>query len=146
MNSWVFQANPNFYRVDAALEALSDHTWLTNQHFKHIILGDEVFIWRCGKNAALVAVGTVLSNPALLAVPLDERKFEAEPLKFDGKRLRVKVRVRKISPPVPREVLLGEPELSSVAVFRCCTGTNFALSASAAATLHRVIDSRRLSG
>jgi len=146
MSSWVFQANPNFYRVDAALEALSDHTWLTNQHFKHIILGDEVFIWRCGKNAALVAVGTVLSNPALLAVPPDERKFEAEPLKFDGRRLRVKVRMTKISPPVPREVLLREPELSSVAVFKGCTGTNFALSAGAVEAIHRVIDSRPLLG
>jgi hypothetical protein len=88
----------------------------------------------------------VLSNPALLVGPPDERKFEAEPLKFDGKRLRVKVRISKISPPVPREVLLKEPELSPVAVFKGCTGTNFALTADAAAALHRVIDSRRLPG
>jgi hypothetical protein len=142
MNTWVFQANPNVYRVDAALKALSEHTWLTNQHFKHIVAGDEVFIWRCGKNAALVAVGTVLSNPTLLDVLPEERRFEAEPLKFYGKRLRVRIRTKVVNPPVPREVLLNEPGLSSIAIFPGWNGTNFAISGEIAAAVHRVIDPR----
>lgn len=142
MNAWVFQANPKMYRVDAALDALSEHTWLTNKHSKHIIPGDEVFIWRCGKNAALVAVGTVLTDPASLEAPPEEKRFEASPLKFDGKRLRVKVRAQKVTPPVPRSILLKEAELSSIAVFKGCTGTNFKISADAAVAIHRLIDGR----
>jgi hypothetical protein len=142
MNSWIFQANPKFYRVDEALKVLSEHTWLTNQHAKYIAAGDTVFIWRCGKNAALVASGTVLTSPSLLEVAPEERKFEGEPLKFDGKRMRVKVQTRVIVPPIPREMILKRPELSSMAVCKGCTGTNFALPAEAAAAIDRIIDTR----
>jgi len=96
MNCWVFQANPKIYRVDAALEELSEHTWTVNQHRKEIAAGDEVFVWRCGENAALVAAGTVLTDPAMLEAFPEEQRFEAQPLKLDGKRLRVKIRTGKL--------------------------------------------------
>jgi hypothetical protein len=140
VNTWVFQANPDIYRVDAALKAFSEHHWLVNQHAKHIVTGDEVFIYRCGENAAIVAVGTVLCDPALLVVPPEEQKYEVEPLKFDGPRMRVRVRTRRIDPAVPRFQLLKDPDLGSVAVFKGCTGTNFAIPAGAVAAIHRILD------
>lgn len=143
MNYWVFQANPDVYRVDAALKAFSEHTWLVNQHGKHIVSGDEVFIWRCGDDAALVALGTILTNPEPLTVPPEEKKYEVEPLKFDGARPRVKVQLERIIPVIPRYVLLKDPDLSGIAVFKGCTGTNFAISPAAAAAIHRIITSRK---
>jgi hypothetical protein len=142
VNSWIFQANPSIYRIDIALRILSEHTWLTNQHAKHIKAGDEAFIWRCGDEPAMVAVADVLTDPALLSMSEEEQKFEAEPLKFDGKRMRVKVRTRRLEPPIPRYMLLKDPALSQLAIFRGWTGTNFALKPEAAAAIHNIADSR----
>jgi hypothetical protein len=141
LNTWIFQANPNSYLVDAALDSgLPELTWLVNKHRNHIKIDDDVLIWRCGKNAALVAEAKVLTDVKPMLVPAEEKKFEVTPAKFAGPQPRVKLRVKKVVPPIPRDLLLKQPELASVAVFKGCTGTNFALSADQAAAILRLIE------
>jgi len=124
-NTWLFQANPNEYLVDEALRAFSEHTWLVNKHRNHVHVGDKVLIWRCGRNAALVGAGTVLTEPAEIEARPEEKKFEKQPLKFVGKKTRVRVRAEAVKVPISRKKMLNDPVLRSWFVVRGCQGTNF---------------------
>jgi len=41
---WIFQANPKYYDIDAALKHLSEQTWLVPQSHKQIQVGDTVSV------------------------------------------------------------------------------------------------------
>ena len=127
-NTWVFQANPNEYLVDEALKAFNEHTWLVNKHRNEIHVGDKVLIWKCGRNAALVGIGTVLTEPAEIEARPEEKRFEKEPIKFAGKKFRVRVRAEAVRVPIPRKRMLDDPILRSWFVVRGCQGTNFRVS------------------
>ena len=66
--TWIFQANPDKFDVDAYLSSgLTKITWPVKQFRKEITPGDFVFIWRAsGKKkspAGIIAATTVLSEP-----------------------------------------------------------------------------------
>ena len=63
MESWLFQANPKFYRVRPALHHFKGTsqltTWLVNAHKTKIKADDEVFFWE----AAASGIGRLGKNP-----------------------------------------------------------------------------------
>ena len=62
---WVFQANPNRYRIVEALRNTNDNSnwnWMVNQHKKFIKEGDKVILWVGGKAAGVYALATVTSS------------------------------------------------------------------------------------
>ena len=67
MPMWVFQADPELFDVDSAIqdEVLQEQgmTWLVRQHSKKIKDGDEVLIYRTGKNRAIIAECKVFDEP-----------------------------------------------------------------------------------
>lgn len=97
MASWLFQANPKFYKVRPALHhfyATSNlTTWLVNAHKDRIKTGDEVFFWEAGLQAGLVGWGEVQSEPAKLPIQDEELQFVLVKAKFDGARPRVRIKV-----------------------------------------------------
>ncbi|MGO9210331.1 MAG: EVE domain-containing protein [Terriglobales bacterium] len=127
-NTWVFQANPKAYLVDEALRSVNEHTWLVNQHRKQVHAGDRVFIWKCGPEAGLVGVGIVLTDPAYIEARPEERKFEKQPLKFDGKRWRVRVKTERLKVPILRKNMLSDSVLKSWRVVKGWQGTNSPVS------------------
>ncbi len=46
--TWIFQANPKFYDIDAALANLKEMSWSVNQYKQSINPGDAVFLWKSG--------------------------------------------------------------------------------------------------
>lgn len=64
--TWIFQGNPNRFDID---EYLSQYPvliyWRTNRYKKLIEIGDQVFIWRAGSNAGVIAEGEVVEIPIL---------------------------------------------------------------------------------
>ena len=62
--AWIFQANPKYYDIDAALANLREISWSVNQYKQSISAGDAVFLWRSGPEAGIVATATVLAAPA----------------------------------------------------------------------------------
>jgi len=97
MNSWLFQGNPKFYKVRAALHHFKatskSTTWLVNTHKAEIKTGDEVFFWEAGTQAGLVGWGTILTDPAKLPLEQEEIQFVVVKTKFEGLRLRVRIKV-----------------------------------------------------
>src|SRR6266568_457947 len=97
MESWLFQANPNFYKVRPALHHFNVTsrltTWLVNAHKDRIKVGDEVFFWEAGPQAGLVGWGEVQTEPAKVPLEQEELQFVIVKAKFDGARLRVRIKV-----------------------------------------------------
>lgn len=129
MESWLFQANPKFYKVRAALQHFRANcgstTWLVKAHRDKIKPGDEVFFWEAGARAGLVGWGEVQTEPERIPLEDDESQFVLVKAKFDGSRLRVRIKVdgecyRS------RSALRAIPVLSKWApISRGVEGTNF---------------------
>src|SRR4051812_10189150 len=128
MSCWVFQIDAGFYRVDDALRSGSVHTWIVNQHRKDIHVGDKVFIYRNGDNAAMLARGVVQGEPEDMAPDPDEEKFLVNPLRFQGKRCRVRVKTERFAVPLSRNAMLKDAALNSWFLLTGLEGTNFKVS------------------
>jgi MoxR-like ATPase len=138
--TWIFQGNPELFDIDGAVAGLSELSWLVNQHRDVIRRGDQVFLWRSGPNAGIVAVATVLQDPALLPENELDKQFDRAPLKFEGEQLRVRLRIdRKLETPLPRSLLISAPELKDLSIIRSPMGTNFPVTSEEAGTIAALI-------
>jgi len=82
MKTWWFQGNPAEYRIDLSIRHLREQFWLTPKLHKEMAVGDRVFLWRTGKDAALVAVATIITPPREFEVPPEQRKYEVRACKI----------------------------------------------------------------
>ena len=140
-NTWIFQANPDQFDIDGALEKLSELSWLVNQHRSSIKSGDSVLLWRSGVGAGIVALATVLDNPSERLELEAETEFDREPSKFSGARLRVRLHIdKRISPPIPRTLIAAEPRLKNMRIITAPQGTNFPVTPEEAETLMDLIN------
>src|SRR5262249_27272058 len=57
---WIFQANPKLYNIDGAIHDLSELTWTVKHEATRASVGDRVFFWRAGREAGVVALGTII--------------------------------------------------------------------------------------
>lgn len=138
-NSWVFQANPEVYLVDEALRTLEEHTWLVQQHRKEIHVDDKVYIWRGGLSPAMLARGIVLTEPEDMEPNPAENKFLIQPLKFNGKRCRVRIKTEKFPTPLTKMKLLKDPKLSEWSVLSGLQGTNFRMTPEIETAIERML-------
>jgi len=135
-NSWIFQANPKSYDIDAALHELSELSWLVNQHADQIREKNKVFIWRSGIGSGIVALATILTDPAMATEPQAEQHFNVEKSKFEGPRAGVRLRIdRRVVPTLSRSTILREPKLASLSIITAPQGTNFPVRDEEAAVL-----------
>src|SRR5262249_41063498 len=61
--TWILQANPKLYEIDAALQARPVIYWRVPQYTDQLKLGDTALIWRAGKEAGFVGWGVFLAEP-----------------------------------------------------------------------------------
>jgi MoxR-like ATPase len=123
--AWMFQANPRYWDIAAAVQELSEMNWTVAQHENLIKTGDRVYIWRSGSDGGVVAAGTILTDPAVLPNQEGE-EFIRDPDKFAGEQLRVRLDIGKVlSPPLLRSTLLGHPVLKDLRVLHFANATNF---------------------
>lgn len=127
--TWVFQGNPTYYDVDAAIHSLNELSWLVNQHADEIKVGDSVYLWRSGPNSGIVALAIVTEGPSEFEEYPEETKFNRDTEKFTGVKLRVRLRLeRTFDPPVPKSRLVSTPALSRMRIIVAPQGTNFAVT------------------
>lgn len=62
MATWILQANPKKYDVNAALAEMSVIYWRVPQYTSQLAPGDVVLVWVSGKDAGIVGVGRVLAS------------------------------------------------------------------------------------
>ena len=126
MGDWIFQANPRHYDIVAALSQLEEIAWRVPQHTGDVQTGDGVFLWRSGKEAGIVGIGTVAALPSLLPVPETERPYVLEAGTEGGEETRVVVRVRQVKP-VPKTSIASLPEMAEHRICTAPMGTVFPL-------------------
>ncbi len=126
MADWIFQANPKHYDIVAALSQLDEIAWRVPQHTGDVQKGDGVFLWRSGKEAGIVGIGTVAAAPGLLPVPEIERPYVLEAGTEGGEETRVVLRVRQVSP-VPKPVIASLPGMADHQICTAPMGTVFPL-------------------
>lgn len=111
---WVFQYNPRRFDQLRAQARGADDWWSMKQNRDMVSVGDRVFFWRSGSDAALTMVGHVIS-------PVYERESQfgnfAVDVRFD----------QNVEPVLTRDEIRRIPQLSDVAVFQGWQGTNFRL-------------------
>jgi 5-methylcytosine-specific restriction protein B len=134
--TWIFQANPKYYDIDAALTSLREMSWSVNQYKQSIKPGDAVFLWRSGAEAGILAAATVLTAPSM--IEQDGLQFAVQPDKFDRQDLRVRLQIDDVYPvPLSRDVLRARlPDLS---ILQSPQGTNFAVSPEEAAAIRKML-------
>lgn|GEM_PF-1439623 len=138
--AWIFQANPRYYNLSAALGKLSNITFLVNQFKSEIRAGDKVYFWEAGPNGGLVGTGTVLTDPKEMHDDEESRPFYVDPHRFEGEQLRTVVRVDQVlSRPIARSVFLDHPILRDMTVLTARVGTNFRLTPEQADALAELV-------
>jgi hypothetical protein len=147
MSAWLFQGNPKFYKVRPALRHFSISaratTWLVNKHRSRVHTGDLVFFWEAGPEAGLVGWGTTETEPCQLPMEAEESQFVVERARFDGARLRVRIKVESVCH-ITRNELRQNPILTKWApVARGVQGTNFEIPADVRGELEKTISKRR---
>lgn len=126
--AWLFQCRPDFYDLRGAVEQLTDLTWAVRAHRKRIHEGDTVYLWESGTDAALIASGTITSEPASLPEDPAQRPFYRDPTADTEEAVRVRLHIdRVVRPPLTRQQILAAPALADVQLFRHIQGTNFRL-------------------
>lgn len=133
--SWIFQANPDYYDIVEALKHLQKFCWTVNQHKTKVHAGDRVFLWVSGKQAGVIAMGTILSDPTEMEDMPEEVQFNKTEQKVTSE-LRVLLEIEKrIEPTLLRTTLKNDPVLKSLTIINSSQMTNYPLTTEQAAAL-----------
>jgi predicted RNA-binding protein with PUA-like domain len=148
MNSWLFQGNPDQFRMDEYLAVNREMTWAIRQAkvAPQIAEGDEVFIWRAagaGKaEAGVVALARVTRGAVVEPEDATSLRYwstaaPAEP------RWRVRLRVEKLclgaKEVVKRGWMADDPILRDLNVIRQSHATNYAVTTAQAQRLANLV-------
>ncbi|HEY3367281.1 MAG TPA: DUF3578 domain-containing protein [Symbiobacteriaceae bacterium] len=141
--AWIFQANPELFDITDAVHELPELTFEVNQHAKEIRKGDTAFLWASGKTAGVVAIATVITDPASGSQRAEEKRFNRDPVRFAEDRARSVLRINYVPPELlPRRVLLDHPVLKEIPILKGPQGTNFGLTSEQAEILSALVKER----
>lgn len=125
--TWIFQANPNKYRIEESLQKEKQEYWNLNQHAKHIKKGDRVLVWISGEQAGIYAIGTVMTSPILKSDSEKGISYWYDPR--EGRRVKPRVVVKydevMLNNPLLKLFLQYDPALWNLNIIRAPRGTNF---------------------
>lgn len=124
---WIFQANPKYYDIDGALDALDEIWWRTPQHTAQIRPGDAALVWRAGPDAGFVAVARVMTEPQTRPKPDNDMRFALDDTETGSTDTRVLLRLGKCAL-VPKEAVAALPHWADHLVVKAPMGTVFAVS------------------
>ncbi|MDF0593386.1 AAA family ATPase [Methanotrichaceae archaeon M04Ac] len=141
---WIFQSNPKYYDLEKNLEGIKEEdldnfNWTVNQYANQIQTGDVAYLWTSGKDAGILAVATVISDPYYMS-EVDE-EFISDKKKEEGKQQWVDLRIDHILPErIRRDDLIDHPTLGSMQIIRRPQGTNFMVTNEEAEALNALIN------
>ncbi len=121
--SWIFQTNPDRFRVDDYLRENQVFCWTLNQHRSEVQVGDRVYVWRSGKEAGIVAVASV---EAVTDVVDNLSGYWIVPPTKSAPKVRLNLIEKWIDKPLSRDAIRAAlPELT---ILRVPRQTNYDLS------------------
>jgi predicted RNA-binding protein with PUA-like domain len=144
VNYWIFQGNPDIFRLNEYLERFDRITWTVRQkHFaEEMKIGDEVFLWRSSgrerTQSGVVGIATIVSTPEKIpedkeAIPYWKRSDPLRP----ALRVRLKITRRCLGTKetVKREWLKMEPILREIRILKLPNETNYKITSAEAQRL-----------
>jgi hypothetical protein len=141
-NSWWFQASPKLWNIDAALKELLVQDWKVSERRREICVGDDVYFWRCGSEAALVGTGRIVVTPIRRKVRPEQCKYQIRPAKFAGLLWLTEIEARPLKIPLKRDVLCQEQIVREWSVMKYFAGTNRKVSSEVDAALRTLVANR----
>ena len=146
MTVWIFQANPDLFRVGEYLNAVSNRVcWRVSKYRRKIAVGDQVFIWRAlGRDHGISGVIAEARVQSAVQVMVDDpasRPFWRDPTNADTEEHRVwleLVRIAKDHEILLRQALLEDLILSSLSIFSYAGTTNHAVKPNEAIRLNEL--------
>jgi hypothetical protein len=140
-NAWIFQGNPSVYDVAGAVDVLPELNWSTRQYASQVQIGDRVYLWESGKQAGVLAVATVLTEPHEMIDSEPERQFERRPEALSGDSIGVRLRIdRVLSERILRQDLLRHPMLRELPIIRMPRQSNYRLTPEHVEALDELIE------
>lgn len=135
-SAWIFQSNPQYFDLPGALAALPEMLWLVRQHEDEVRAGDSVFLWESGNNAGVLALVTVLTDPADLPPDPAQEVFARGEYGGEGVQRRVRIRIDEILPRrILSRTLVEHPQLKDLRILRQSQRTNFEVTEEQATAL-----------
>lgn len=139
VQNWIFQANPKIYDIDSAVVSLEKIDWHIHQYLKQIRTGDCVFIWKSGKNAGIIAIGIILSEPKVM-----EKDGTSDPFYKvqQGNKVTPYVEIKLIDKfvenPILKEALLADERLKNISILKFANATVFPIKEEEAMVLKTI--------
>jgi hypothetical protein len=140
---WLFQANPDYYRIVDALQALNQLSFLISRYKDEIRVGDIVLLWMSGKFAGIYAQARVSEGVSERPSTGPEAEFWVDPNAAAEVQLRVTLAIERkfLADPVLKSKIVGVDGLQELMVLRLPQGTNFRVSDTEWAILQRLLPS-----
>jgi len=132
--TWIFQGNPDHYRIDDYFKDHSEVTWTINQkhHAPKMKVGQTVYIWRSrGKERAISGIiveCTIQQAPrTMLSLPYEERYSRLN--EVDEPTLRVVLLVKRTflesGKMLRKDTVIEDPLLKDLRILRMANETNY---------------------
>ncbi|MFF2529744.1 EVE domain-containing protein [Brevibacillus sp. NPDC058079] len=135
MTTWIFQGNPNRFKVDDYLRENQDIVWsIRQEHYvKDVQVGDTVYIWR--SEAGKTGYGGVIARATVTGLPVSRKDVTSEywvtPSDANEVLPRVPMDVEELALEgnhLSREFLKKNPVLSDLLILKMSNNTNYLLS------------------
>ena len=124
---WFLQSNPKQYDIDAALKTLDRIWWRVPQYTNEIHSGDVAVLWRSGKEAGIVGIGRIVSEPQQHQPHATEEPFVLVDEEGAGDATRALIRVQTV-PFIAKEQLRAITEFKQHQIVVAPMGTVFPVS------------------
>ena len=142
MAFWLFQGNPQYYRVLDAIKELEQMPWLVTRYAKDIIPGDGVIIWISGKQGGIYATAEVI-EPAQFITQIPDKKYWVDSTRTLGKQQAIIRFTHKLTESALLKNRLQEDSvLKNLLVLRAPNSTNFKVSAEEWEQVQKLIQER----
>jgi predicted RNA-binding protein with PUA-like domain len=132
MAHWLLQGNPQRWRMDDFFrEHRADElrTWSVTRYLDQVHKGDDLALWRSGRDAGVIALGHVTGPP--YEAPGDTDEYWQDLEKADRSRWWLPIRLTEVflDAPVTRVELRHDPRFAQAAILRMpAAGSPFPLS------------------
>ena len=138
--SFIFQCNPSYYDIDAAIHSLEKMAYSVNKSYIHKILPFmTVYIWKSGKEGGIIAKAVTISDVASYDDPVSDQYYLVAP---NSKLDENKVWIQFLDVPdtvISRETLKYHPVLKNLTILKAPQGTTFPVTEDQAAAIEDIL-------
>ena len=138
---WIFQGNPKYYDIQAAIQNMDIITWDVNQYTKQIKQGDSAYIWLSGSEGGIIASGKILCNPEMRDIDISDPYSKGE-VAEKGQYLAVDIEINKklLDSIISRNILLADECTKNLDILKFASATNFRVTKEQQAVIESMID------